>query len=161
MGHCWLNPKFTAAYFYFDFNDKERQKHDNLIRFLIAQLYVQNAKPPQALEALYAVNQNGQRQPSYEGLVETLKAVLGLSLKTYVIIDALDECADREELLELVQEMNELRTVQILVTSRKEKDIEEVLKTLVTCQVCIQDAQLDDIQLHIRHQLKNDRKLKK
>jgi hypothetical protein len=113
---------------------------------------MQNAKPSQDLEALYAVNQNGQRHPSYEGLVETLKAIPRLSSKTYIILDALDECTDRHELLELIQEMNKWRTVQILATSRKEKDIEDVLQPLVTCQICIQDAQIDDdIQLHIRH----------
>jgi hypothetical protein len=41
--------------------------------------------------------------------------------------------AQIEELLELIQEMNKWRTVQILATSRKEKDIEEVLQPLVTC----------------------------
>lgn len=77
-------------------------------------------------------------------------------------MDALDECTDIEELLELIQEMNEWRTVQILATSRKEKDIEDVLKSLATCQICIQDAQVDnDIQLYIHHRLLNDPKLKK
>lgn len=123
---------------------------------------MQNAKPPQALEALYAVNQNGQRQPSYEGLVETLKAILRLSSKTYFILDALDECTDRQELLQLIQEMNKWRMVQILATSRKEKDIEEVLKPLVTCQISIQDAEVDhDIQLYIHYQIQNDPRLQK
>jgi hypothetical protein len=72
--------------------------------------------------------------------METLKAILGLSLKTYIILDALDECTDKGELLELIQEMNKWRTVQILATSRKEKDIEEILQRLVSCQICIQDA---------------------
>jgi hypothetical protein len=64
--------------------------------------------------------------------------------------------------LELIQEMNKWRKVQILATSRKEKDIEEVLYPLVTCQIGIQDAQIDDdIQLHIRHRLHSDPKLKK
>lgn len=162
MGHCLLNPKLTAAYFYFDFNDKERHKHENLIRSLIAQLSMQNAKLPLALEALYAANQNGRRQPSYEGLMETLKEILGLHLKTYVILDALDECTDRKELLELIQEMSKWRTVQILATSRKEKGIEEVLQPLVTFQISIQDAEVDyDIQLYIRHQLQNDLRLQK
>jgi hypothetical protein len=164
VGHCVSNPKFAVTYFYFDFNDKEKQKHENLIRSLIIQLSVQNvdAKIPDVLQKLYAVNQNGQRKPSYDMLVETLKTILGLFLKIYIILDALDECADREELLDLIQEVNELRGVQILVTSRKEKDIEEVLQPLVKNQICIQDAQVhDDIQLYIRDRLQNDPKLKR
>lgn len=118
--------------------------------------------PPKALEALYAINQNGHQQPSRQGLVDTLKSILGLFPKTYIILDALDECTDREELLVLIEEINRWGAVQILATSRKEKDIEEALHPLVTCQICIQDAQIDnDIKLYIRHRLQNDSKLKK
>jgi len=94
--------------------------------------------------------------------VDTLKSILGLFPKTYIILDALDECTDREELLVLIEEINRWGAVQILATSRKEKDIEEALHPLVTCQICIQDAQIDnDIKLYIRHRLQNDSKLKK
>jgi hypothetical protein len=162
ISHCLSNPELRVAYFYFDFNDKRKQNHENLIRSLITQLSIQNASPPKALEALYAINQNGHQQPSHQGLVETLKVILRLFPKTYIILDALDECTDREELLELIEEMNRWGAVQILATSRKEKDIEEALHPLVTCQICIQDAQIDDdIKLYIRQRLQNDSKLKK
>ncbi|KAI9868362.1 MAG: hypothetical protein M1813_005805 [Trichoglossum hirsutum] len=52
--------------------------------------------------------------------------------------------------------------MHILVTSRKEKDIEEALTPSLTDQICIEGAQVNsDIQLYIHEQLHNDSKLKK
>jgi len=76
----------------------------------------------------------------------------------------LDESTEREELLKLIQEIVgwKLEKLHILVTSRRESDIEEALEPLVTDQVCIQSTLVNaDIHTHIREQLQKDSKLKK
>jgi len=149
------------AYFYFDFNDDKKQQHENLIRSLIVQLSTQSEKYSDSLQALYSRSKDGKHQPSYDGLVGSLKSMLQLHPKTYIILDALDECADREELLKLLQEIS-IGKVQVLATSRKERDIEDALDSLFPQKVCIQSSQVgDDIQLFIRETLHNDPKLKK
>jgi len=163
MSHCQADATFGVAYFYFDFNDREKQRHEGLVRSLITQLSTQSAKTPEALQALYSRNQNGQQQPSNDGLVATLQSILGDFPMTYIILDALDECTDRAELLELIREISGWKMkIHILATSRKERDIEEALEPLLTGQICVQSEQINgDIQLHVRERLHNDPKLKK
>ncbi|KAH0545421.1 hypothetical protein FGG08_000562 [Glutinoglossum americanum] len=153
----------AIAFYYFDFNDKEKQCHDNLMRSLIAQFSTQSANPSKHLEDLYSCHQYGQQYLTTQELMDTLKGMIENFHQTYVIIDALDECAERGKLLVLVEEMArwDIRELHILATSRKEIDIEEALEPLVTHQICIQGELVNaDIELHIRERLRHDPKLK-
>jgi ankyrin repeat domain-containing protein 50 len=153
----------AVAYFYFEFSDTKKQRHENLTRSLIVQLSAQSTSTPKILEELYARHQNDQQKPSTEELVAALKEIINSSQKTYIIVDALDECAEREELLLSIKEMAQwsTRKLHIIVTSRREKDIDEALKPLVTDEICIQSKLVKaDIQLHIRERLQHDQKLK-
>jgi len=156
ISHCQTDPKLGVAYFYFDFGVKEKQLHQNLMRSLVTQLSIRSEKTPEALQELYSRSYEGVQQPNETGLETALRFMLEEFTKTYIIIDALDECTDRKELLELIQAIHgwEMGEVQILVTSRRETDIEDALELLHADQVCIQSAQINgDIQLHIREQL--------
>jgi hypothetical protein len=84
--------------------------------------------------------------------------------QTFIILDALDECKEREELLGLLENFIdwEVESLHVLATSRRERDIEEALEPLVTGQVCIQSALVNaDIYIHICERLQNDLKLRK
>jgi hypothetical protein len=164
MLSCKPDPAVAVAYFYFDFNDTEKQQHENLIRSLIVQLSVQSIKSPEALNALFAHSQDGQQQPTTDALALTLQHVLGDFHQAFIILDALDECKEREELLKLIENVVnwKLEKLHILATSRRERDIEETLEPLVTGQVCIQSALANaDIHIHLRERLQNDPKLRK
>ena len=83
---------------------------------------------------------------------------------SHVILDALDECRQREDLLLLIEEVMswKLGNLHLLATSRKEEDISDYLDPLVTDQICIQSALVEaDIRVHIQERLQNDRNLKK
>src|SRR4051794_2299950 len=140
MRHC--QPASAVAFFYFDFNNEEKQRHGNLVRSLIVQLSAQSTRTSNALNGLYSCHQDGQQAPTAEKLVETLQEMICNSHQTYIILDALDECTEREELLVLIKDMAEwnLGKLHILATSRREKDIEDALESLVTDQICIQTA---------------------
>jgi len=129
--HCWSDPSSVLAYFYFDFSDTQLQQSESLIRSLITQVSSHYSTCPDLLVTLYSQHLDGQRQPTTKGLMSTLKAMLkGKGFQhVYVIMDALDECEDREQLLLLIQEITEwkLGTMHILATSRKERDIEDCL----------------------------------
>jgi len=87
-----------------------------------------------------------------------------LDTPTYVIIDALDECSDREPLLGLLEEIHgwELDDLHIIATSRPEKEIKETLEPLATNIVGLENALVEpDIRSYIRHTLGEDRRLKK
>ena len=66
---------------------------------------------------------------------------------------------DRSDLMDTIEEMMKGSTkyLNILVTSRKERDIEKRLKTLFDYHVALEENVVDsDIALHIRESLKND-----
>jgi hypothetical protein len=79
---------------------------------------------------------------------------------TFIVLDALDECTDIQELLEMIKEMVGWKgKLHILTTSRKERDIEEHFKTLISEKdtVCIQNAFVDeDICAYVRGRLQSD-----
>jgi hypothetical protein len=154
------------VYFYFDFNDVEKQQHEKMIGSLIVQLSTRSASTPQALESLFSSCMNGERQPTAEALLEILRHMLQGFDSIFAILDALDECKERLELLEDIEEMTGWRTgkLHMLATSRREKDIEESLMPLVSDKdtICIQSALVNsDIRAYTHERLQTDRRLKR
>jgi len=131
---------------------------------LIEQLAGQSAKACACLESLFSRCHDGKEQPTQDTLEVTLQLMLDEFRETFIIVDALDECQERGELLLL---LNNLKfwgagKLHVLATSRRERDIEEALASLVTSEVCLQSALVNvDIGTHISERLQNDAKLKK
>ena len=157
-----LGPAAAVAYFYFDFNDPSKQQTDGMLRSLLTQLSAQSPSSMRHLEITYSALQNGQQQPTTAALTMLLNQMLIEFNDTFLVFDALDECTNRDELHELITEISSwnLKSLHILTTSRKEKDIEDCLESLVTCQICIQSAQVDaDIKTLVLDRLSLDRRL--
>ena len=164
--HYSPNPSLAVLYFYFDFNNIEKQRHEKMIRSLICQLSSQHVSTPQALESLHSSCMNGERQPVYESLLATLHQMMGHFKETYLVIDALDECLERQELLASIEEFTGWKDINlhILTTSRREKDIEESMESFNNDEgkVCIQSTLVnDDIRAFVRGRLRTDRDLKR
>ena len=86
--------------------------------------------------------------------------------EAYVILDALDECLDIQQLLESVEEIQRWRLPQLhmLLTSRQLSGIQEVLEQWTSSQnrILIQSALVDaDILIYVHERLQNDRELKR
>jgi ankyrin repeat protein len=158
------DPAVAIAYFYFDFNDNEKQQHEKYLRSLIEQLSVQSVKSMDALNTLFACSKDGQQQPTTDALLSTLQHILGDFQQTFIILDTLDECKEREALLKLLENSTDwnVENLHILATSRRERDIEDTLAPLATDQICIQSALVNaDIHVHLCDRLQNDPKLNK
>lgn len=81
----------------------------------------------------------------------------------YTILDALDECTEREDLLDTPLELagHGINNLHILLTSRPEREIKDTLEEIATGRVLLQSAKVDkDIGIHVRKRLNIDRKLK-
>ena len=158
------NPTVAIAYFYFDFNDTEKQRHDRFTRSLVEQLAWQSVNALAFLDSVVSRKQNANEQPKQEELELTLQQMLGDFEETFIIIDALDECEEREELILLLVKLKSWggEKMHVLVTSRKERDIEEGLAPLLTREIRLQSALVDkDICNYISERLRNDTKLRK
>lgn len=83
---------------------------------------------------------------------------------TYILVDALDECVDQEDLFKFIEALMgwNMDNLHVLTTSRMENDIATSLDPLVTCKMPLQSALVDaDIHIHIRERLSDDPKLRK
>jgi hypothetical protein len=147
--------------FYFDFNDINKQSNEKMIRSLIMQLSTGNETLPHPLASLYASCVSGQRQPTTDALLETLRELVRDYRTVFLIIDALDECTERQELLSALSSIAAWRLgVHILVTSRREADIGEIINQIGPSKICIQSTLVDnDIRMYVRERLNDDPKL--
>jgi hypothetical protein len=161
---CKEGSQCQYIFYYFDFNDSRKQEVAGLLRSVLAQLASRDPVTLKEIEKLYIQNDRGKQQPDKKSLLSILLSVLRSSLRTYLIIDALDECSQRDEMLEVLFDVNKQcsEDVSILVTSRKEHDIELVLDGLASSSIGIQQAVVDaDIRIHVKTCLVKDAKLKR
>ena len=84
---------------------------------------------------------------------------------TYIVLDALDECVEQDELLRDLEKFCSWEGVDlhVLVTSRREPDIEEALTLLCDSRnrISIHELVDVDIRTYIQDRLQFDPKLKK
>ncbi|KFY39482.1 hypothetical protein V494_03965 [Pseudogymnoascus sp. VKM F-4513 (FW-928)] len=166
LRYCAGDPGKVVAYFYFTFTDANKQKPELMVRSLISQLSEKCIKMPLALEALYSSSDKGNREPSLDALMDVLQHTLREFPQPYLILDALDECSDQDELMGILEQIAgwQVDEMRVLVTSRKELNIERSLEDIVDeeCMICLQSQIVDkDIQTYVRQRLPDDKRLKK
>lgn len=137
-----------------------------MIRSIISQLATQCTNQPNPLESLYFSSSSGARQPRLSELRQTLRSLVQNFSDTFIMVDALDECKEREQLLADIQNFVEwqLEGLHILVTSRREGDIKATLDPLVNVNqnIDIQSEVVDvDIRVYVREILQGAQGLRR
>jgi hypothetical protein len=156
----------VTTYFYFDFNDIEKQDPELMLRSLLCQLVQRSVGIPKGVDALFSSCENGHRKPSLHTLQDVIQQVAQGFAHVYVILDALDECTQRSELMDMLKTMAgwPLHNLHLLITSRKERDIETSLKSYIREEdtVCLQRDVVDqDIQRYVQQKLRDNESLAK
>ncbi|KAE8371840.1 Pfs, NACHT and ankyrin domain protein [Aspergillus bertholletiae] len=157
-----LNSSHVILDFFFDFTDQNKQSLDNLVRSLVAQLYSRCENSRKELDTLFSSYEQGRRQPSQESLIVTFLQMANYVPKIQVVIDALDECTTRKDLLLWMENLARSGSTRfhLLVTSRKEEDIESELKRWLRQEDLFsiqQDPVNHDIRTYIHKRLQYDR----
>lgn len=153
----------AVIYFYFDFNDSSKQRFDKCLCSLLLQATAQSSKLSPELLTLYEHCEKGQRQPRLDDLKSTLIKVLSDFSNSYIVLDALDECPERDGLLQWLESLpSQLpQSLRLLVLSRNEEDIAEELEAVANPAISIEDAVVDsDIREYVGSQLKNDKRFR-
>ncbi|KAI9871309.1 MAG: hypothetical protein M1830_003043, partial [Pleopsidium flavum] len=131
---------------------------------MIAQLSNRTSEIPQTLVHFYYHNTrhaSASHHPT-SGLAELLAQVIEGFSQVYIIIDALDECVNRDDIVRFVDMTMDWKLGKLhwLVTSRTERDIEEHMVNRSTAQIPLQGSHIDvDIHSFILGRLQNDPKL--
>jgi hypothetical protein len=108
------------------------------------------------LQELFQKCNNGHQKPSDHDLYEVLRSYLSGFQDVYLFIDALDECANVEEVLDLVKLINSwgIRSCHLLVTSRKELPIVNSLRQAMPNELDLTSMPVNqDIAKYIDHML--------
>ncbi|KAL8855435.1 MAG: hypothetical protein Q9178_007924 [Gyalolechia marmorata] len=159
------NVSSTVAYWYFDFNNSSSLSVSNMLRSFIKQLCVGERSIPPAVQEMCSKYRASGHQPTTKVLLTTLhSAVDSIRKKTFLVLDALDEYPEsgRHELLAAIKLLrnSEHDDLHILLTSRREYDIEHALNAITTQKLSIQGPAVDsDISRHVRASLAEDARL--
>jgi hypothetical protein len=161
--HCSTG---VSAHFYFDLNDAQTQCPDMMLRSLICQLSQNCARMPASLDTLFALRDSRQGLPSLQTLLEAFKQMMLEFPQVFVLIEALDECRQLQELMDVLETVAgwQLDNMHLLMISRKERDIESSLESYVKEEdtICLKRDVVDrDIQTFVQQRLSDDKSLAK
>ena len=137
---CEMKPSARGyAYFFFDGTraQSETLNYDNLTRSIITQLSDRCGDAvPTALVDMYSKCDSGHRQPLEAQLEDTLSRILNIFDNTYIIIDSLDECVKKPDVLKWIQSIASKNggKLHIMLTSRPEPEITRGLTSLSNLQ---------------------------
>ncbi|KAJ9220414.1 hypothetical protein DTO169C6_7303 [Paecilomyces variotii] len=152
------------VYYYFDFNDRQRETLDCFLRSALAQLSRQVETIPTEVKRLFDSATKQAEEPTTEKLATALYELLGRFKKTYIIVDALDECCEQDDMIDLMSTLrgsHEL-VANVFVTSRRERLIEDRLTSLTDLSVSLDNPEVSsDIQTLVNNVLASDPKLKR
>lgn len=161
--YCQTSVDANLAYFYFDFADQTNSKRraEGFLRSVIRQL--STPKLPKAVKTLYEENNYGSYIASESALQDTLKSLFQQESAFFIVIDALDECIEKQEVLEMVKLIREWgsRNTRIMITSRRERDIEDGFSELEPLQIAITANSIHhDLERYIENCISRNRRLR-
>jgi hypothetical protein len=149
-----LGTSSAVAFFYFDFKDKEGQAVETALRRIVLQLSAQSLHPYSALDKQYNLSK-GQTLPSYQDLQHVFEELLRAQRRTYIVLDALDECKESElvQLMDLISMLREWTgsPLHLLITSQPRTLFTNRLKDVI----CI-SLDSGDIENDIRDFVKSE-----
>ncbi len=161
-GH--LQPGEAVAYFYFDFRDGAKQSLTQAIRSLLVQFCAKSTEALRVLEDIYGDHNQGQQSPHSREMVKALSRVVDTFPRAYIILDALDECPERNDLLNFLEDKAKWKPEQlkVLVTSRPLSDIKEALDIVGAQRVALESPLVDDdIKTHVHFRILREKALNK
>ncbi|KAI7161040.1 hypothetical protein KC349_g3046 [Hortaea werneckii] len=156
---CRKDPARSLALFFFDFNNAAKQDANNMVKSLLGQFLQRCTRIPDAAQRLSTT-------ASEQQLLNALRETMEMLPIAFVVLDALDECNDRERLFEILKEMQswENKSLHIIVTSRKDVDIEDELEDLILPdnRICLESHVVDrDIRTYVHERLTEDKAFKR
>ena len=147
----------TAVLFYFfEFGNRVTKiQSSNMLRSFVAQAAAVNKKCAEAAQDLYS--QIWPRQPGWKDLLQTLQQIAEHFDKLFLIVDALDECTDPEQLATILASLISIPNVHFFVSSRPEARLENVLSALAKQTIDVEgEGTKRDIELYIRRRLQSN-----
>lgn len=136
LDHLLQTGTHTLLAFFFDFNDPKKQRMENLLRSLAVQLYLTRNETVKSLDSLFASHDSGRRQPDMNTLAACVDTMVEVTDEVVIILDALDECVTRDELLQWIGSLKS-SNAQLIMTSRPDADFRSSIPHLLGQHNCV------------------------
>lgn len=158
--HCYSRgPKYACVYYYCYFGHSQDETAP-LLRWILLELCRQLGRIPLAVHELY--RRGGK--PTPRNLLLALEKVVQAFDRIFILVDAVDESLDRENLLRVLQDLGadaRFENLRMLVTSREYIDIEDAVRDIST-PVSMRNPLVDeDITLYVQSKLNSHPRLKR
>ncbi|KAJ7628731.1 ankyrin repeat-containing domain protein [Roridomyces roridus] len=135
-----------VAFFYFERANPHGRSVESALRRMVLQLSAQAPQPFRTLESKYK-SSNGQTVPTYQELVLILQQLFREIGRTYIILDALDECnpSDFDQLLEFISTLRKWTDtpLHLMLTSQPRQALVENIVDMPLVQLEADVVQAD------------------
>ncbi|KAK3686838.1 hypothetical protein LTR37_019429 [Vermiconidia calcicola] len=148
--------KVAIAFVYCDYKDPQTQSDTDLLSSMTRQLVEQCKVVPQDVIAHWQRFIERRRLPTNDERLALMKSVTKLFEKTYIFIDALDECGEgsRDSLLRLMKGLKD--TIRLCVASRSHLQLETKLHNVLRLDIEAHEA---DVKQYITFQVDTNERL--
>jgi hypothetical protein len=114
--------KTGTAYLYCVYKRQDNQQVDDLLTSLLGQLAVRQLMIAKSIREFYDKHRNGEKpRLTQNEILEELCSIVKTYSRTFIVIDALDECKTdriRSELLSEIYKLQEGSDIRLMVTFR-------------------------------------------
>lgn len=146
----------AVVYSYFDFSSESQQEAQSFLRACLAQLA---ARAPEAFDFLIHLriqcSKDPGQQPTLGKLLEATVAAMGCFPEVFFVVDALDECSQRKQLLKILKWLESVPNLHLALLSRREQEIDEALSAWAQ-ELPLKGIQVDkDIEDYIQQRISN------
>ena len=117
------------AYLYCNFRQQQNQKPEDLLASLLSQFFQEQPSVSTSMKSLYERHRIKQTRPSFNEISQVLQSTMASYSRTFVVIDALDECnisdGSCREFLAAIFNLQVKTGTSLFATSRFIPDITE------------------------------------
>jgi hypothetical protein len=143
-----------VAYVYCDYKAQEEQNASSMLAAIVKQLVQARPLVAEPVERLHKKHYDCGTKPSIEEIFKTAQEVVAKYSTIYIVIDALDECRDRDGtgrlFLGRLQALRAGKDIRLLATSRFIPEIEAELKGAETLEI---QASNEDVRRFVAGQM--------
>lgn len=140
----------SIAYVYCNYKRQKEQTIYHLMVSLLKQLIQQQPYLPASASILFSQHAGKKTRPSLDEISSALRAVLQGLVRVYIVMDALDECSDKDKtrsmLLKEIAKLQVQRNICFFATSRFVPNITAEFRGVVTLEIRATD---EDVRLYL------------
>jgi Cdc6-like AAA superfamily ATPase len=140
----------AIAYLYCNFQRQQEQKPTDLLASILKQLIQRQPSVPEKVMSLYKHHYDERTRPSFDEISKVLHSIVYNYSKTFIIIDALDECqvsdGGRRMLLSEIFNLQAKTGASFFATSRFIPEIAKEFEGNISLEIRASD---DDVQRYL------------